>query len=555
MKTFFLLFWMLSASILVAQDTINYPILVQRLFDMKYLAIPPQKGEQSGNFSSYDRRSKYDTISGTYIQWDANADGTGYIRKEGTDIVIFEKDGPGVIWRFWSALAKDGHIKIFIDNGEAPVVDKPFRDFFETFDNDIPPVNFPNLVMTLSRGRNRFLPIPFDKHCKILLSENWGAYYHITYTKFPSKTRVVSYTGKMIKSDCFALADADRFLGNRGYETQKYPEEKTENIKIQINPGEKVLAKKLIGNKAITGLKFTLDKLPENNPNTDLLSHLWLNITWDSDKTPAVLAPLGMFYGTGSTIHPYRSLPLGIIGNEMYSNWFMPFSEQATIELINKGDSRFETTFGLVYIQLQQPADQLLRFHAQWHDGTSYKKSETASYGDLILKNFQDGKNIATEGRDVDWPLLKARGKGRFCGLTLHVENEWNEPEQPAETWWYGKWNKKTIDWWWGEGDEKFFVDYEKFPSTFGTGSEDYVGFAWSAEPPFPTFESPFACQPYTPINGNGHTIVNRFHIADNIPFQESFEAYIEKYKKDRWGLNNMCLYDVVVYWYQERMK
>ena len=24
---------------------------------------------------------------------------------------------------------------------------------------------------------------------------------------------------------------------------------------------------------------------------------------------------------------------------------------------------------------------------------------------------------------------------------------------------------------WWGEGDEKFFVDGEKFPSTFGTGS------------------------------------------------------------------------------------
>ena len=32
---------------------------------------------------------------------------------------------------------------------------------------------------------------------------------------------------------------------------------------------------------------------------------------------------------------------------------------------------------------------------------------------------------------------------------------------------------------WWGEGDEKFFVDGEKFPSTFGTGSEDYFGYAW----------------------------------------------------------------------------
>jgi hypothetical protein len=39
-----------------------------------------------------------------------------------------------------------------------------------------------------------------------------------------------------------------------------------------------------------------------------------------------------------------------------------------------------------------------------------------------------------------------------------------------------GAWDKKNIDWWWGEGDEKFFVDGEQFPSTFGTGSEDYVG-------------------------------------------------------------------------------
>ncbi|MEJ7679414.1 MAG: DUF2961 domain-containing protein [Segetibacter sp.] len=66
-----------------------------------------------------------------------------------------------------------------------------------------------------------------------------------------------------------------------------------------------------------------------------------------------------------------------------------------------------------------------------------------------------------------------------------------------SETWWYGKWDKKTIDWWWGEGDEKFFIDGEKFPSTFGTGCEDYIGYAWSAEPPFALFESPFANQPF----------------------------------------------------------
>ena len=32
---------------------------------------------------------------------------------------------------------------------------------------------------------------------------------------------------------------------------------------------------------------------------------------------------------------------------------------------------------------------------------------------------------------------------------------------------------------WWGEGDEKIFVDGETFPSHFGTGSEDYYGYSF----------------------------------------------------------------------------
>ncbi len=44
-------------------------------------------------------------------------------------------------------------------------------------------------------------------------------------------------------------------------------------------------------------------------------------------------------------------------------------------------------------------------------------------------------------------------------------------------------WNPKGG--WWGEGDEKFFVDGERFPSTFGTGTEDYFGYAWCSEKTF----------------------------------------------------------------------
>jgi hypothetical protein len=44
---------------------------------------------------------------------------------------------------------------------------------------------------------------------------------------------------------------------------------------------------------------------------------------------------------------------------------------------------------------------------------------------------------------------------------------------------------------------------------------------------------------------------VSRFHVADNIPFQNAFEAFIEKYKDDRWDGQNECLYAVTPYWYQ----
>ena len=97
----------------------------------------------------------------------------------------------------------------------------------------------------------------------------------------------------------------------------------------------------------------------------------------------------------------------------------------------------------------------------------------------------------------------------------------------------------------------KFFVNGEKFPSSFGTGSEDYIGYAWAAEPPFPVFDSPFAMMDM-PISGNGITSAARYHIPDDIPFQDGFEAFIEKYKPDFWENEGKCLYRVTAFCYMQ---
>src|SRR5215216_5264708 len=193
-----------------------YTDLVRRLVDLERLAEPPASGEQGGCCSSYDRRSRYNSETGKYEAWDANDDGSGFIRMEGDWMVVFERKGPGVIWRIWSALPGDGHVQIFIDDAPEPVVDMPFRDLFEQFNGEIPPLNFPSLTPTLSRGRNRYIPLPYNRSCKIRLAPEWGAYYHFTYATFPSETQLASFTGHFDREACIALARADRDLAQRG---------------------------------------------------------------------------------------------------------------------------------------------------------------------------------------------------------------------------------------------------------------------------------------------------------------------------------------------------
>ena len=103
--------------------------------------------------------------------------------------------------------------------------------------------------------------------------------------------------------------------------------------------------------------------------------------------------------------------------------------------------------------------------------------------------------------------MLVVEGKGRYVGMSEHI-------------WKFGGW--------WGEGDEKFFVDGEKYPSTVGTGSEDYIGYAWAANPPFVTFDSALAAVPRLRPDAQEDTSVCRFHVCDDIPFADSFQGFIE---------------------------
>ncbi len=489
---------LLSGRASAADESLSYADLVGRLTGLERLAVLPPSGESCAQCSSYDRHSRYDTASGKYVDWDANGDGDGIIRKEGGSLVLAEMPGPGCIWRIWSAMPDKGHVRIYLDGAAEPAVDLPFLGYF---DGKNEPFTRPALVHTVSRGWNNYTPIPYQRSCKIIADPGWGQYYHFTYGTFPKGTRVPTFE-RGLGSEALAALDKANALLARGEAGLSYPGQNALESSATLQPGKGATMATLMGPRAITGIRVRLG-LPAAPADQDLLRELAIEIRWDGEKEPSVWAPLGDFFGTAAGANRYSSYPLGLTADgTFYCNWYMPFAKQAQLRLVNDGKSARQVRFTIQHAALSRAVRELGRFHAKWH---------------------RDALLPVEPERAIDWPFLKTAGAGRFVGIMLHV------------------WNPRGG--WWGEGDEKFFVDGEKFPSTFGTGSEDYFGYAW-CDPHL--FYNAFHNQTHNDGNNKGQVSVNRWHVADNVPFQHSFEACLEKYQSNQ----RPTLYAATAYWY-----
>ena len=147
-----------------------------------------------------------------------------------------------------------------------------------------------------------------------------------------------------------------------------------------------------------------------------------------------------------------------------------------------------------------------------------------------------------------DFTLLSAAGPGRYVGTELNVRNHLEH-------------------FWWGEGDEKIYVDRESFPSIFGTGTEDYFGYAWCVQyfrfahayhgVPGPAKVLLFIPQsmlyfpwPWVAVSrlrpGFDTTSQYRWHILDDIPFQQSLQFDLEVLHHRKTVVDMAA----VTYWY-----
>lgn len=471
---------------LTAQEAVrlDYPQLLQRLVDVDWLWQRPAAGERCVQFSSYDRRS--DKGPGNVDDWYANDDRGKYLRVEDRDgrkeFVMVDVDGPGVLSRLWSA-NPSGELFFDVDGERVWTV-----DFKALTSGKVDPVGEP-LAGMRSRGANCYLPIPFRKHLKVSASKG-DFYYQCNVTTFAAGTQVPSFTPALLEASDAALRATVGPLA-AGRLTNDAQLIRVAGNRAEV-PVQTLVTRVRVQAKGARGAALG-----------DALRRVRFVVKSGGETTVDV--PVLDFFVGGSAWGPWRGAMLAIYENgAAYSEWPMPMPGGGAVELVVDGEVE-GVEFGLAIATKPLPATPgtPLLFHASYHQEKGFP---SRPFRDFVML---DAKN----------------GPGRYVGCSLLVKN-------PSRAWW-------------GEGDEKFYVDGETFPSTFGTGTEDFFGYAWCCPEPF---QSAFHAQTQCDGPGNyGFTALHRSQILDSVPFQKSFHFDLEVW---HWVEGLQLDYSSVAYWY-----
>lgn len=469
-----------------AEQAVTTQSLLREMTDLNRLAEFPSPAYTTKQFSSHDPKSKSPV---DHDAWFANDDFDHWLRTEEnggrTERVMMESNGPGAVVRIWSANPA-GTMRVYLDGARTPAIEANMEALLG---GKLP--GFPAPIAGLrAKGYNLYLPIPYVRSCKITTDAK-GFYYNIDYRTYGRGTEVTSFKAE----DVMALAAEITQQAER-LAKPMMPASKVEQlVEVRLAPGEKKLLGKFAGPLAINQFRI---KLGAARSDAALRGTI-IRMTFDDETT--VETPLGDFFGSAPGINAFESLPLRVTKDgEMLSRWVMPFRDSATIEVENLGDVPIAFIADLGTIAYEWTANSM-------HFNAGYR----AQY---------DAKTRPVS----DWSYLVAKGKGVFAGVSFAIDNPTRE--------------------WWGEGDEKIYVDGETQPSWFGTGTEDYYGYAWGWTG---FFEHAYHAQPRCDGPRNyGRTSVNRFHIMDRIPFERTF-----KFDMELWHWKDVSVnMAVTTYWY-----
>ena len=503
LKTFrlvLLIFCMVSIQAMTQPVTVSS--LLYEMTDLRALASRPDPWFKQGQASSYDRKSHE---GGEY--WYANYDVGQYVRTESndgrTEHVLADLAGPGSVSRFWSAnpdLANNVHF--YFDHEKDARLVVPLNELF----TGKHPLFGPEFSYISGTGGNLYFPLPYWNSLKITIEDSKGSlrlYYEIGYRSYEQGTRVETFDPRQ----SVAWQPARIVTGLALSHPQKInpgPDAKWMVHRLTVPDGGTYGLPAISGEKAVFSFSVRVEQTEESDgwdaPGRvhAALRNLLLTVNFDGED--CIYTPLGDFFGSGPGINPYENLLFSVSQDGwMTSRLVMPFEQSMQVSLFNAGSKPYtvEMIIGTCPYDFNENSYHLC---AQW--------------GSLIRESWPP----------FDINFLDARGEGKVIGTVYQVTN-------PSYIWW-------------GEGDQKIFIDGESFPSSFGTGTEDDYGFAYG-------FNGPFA-RPYhaqTRVDGpasGGHISLNRWYVLDALPYRTSV-----RFDQEVWHWMPCTGYwSHVIYWY-----
>ncbi len=475
---------MLPGSPASAQTKLTYEDILGQLTDLDRLTRL-QPGLEAGAYTSWDRRSK--------TSWGANGDAGQYLRvEENGEAVMMDQQGPGCIWRIWSANPQ-GKIRIYLDGAAKPSFE---WDFNAIFQGATPPFEKPLVWQRAPDvpASDAYVPIPFAKHVKISADKAHGQYYHFNYTLFPRGWSVESFHLPLTAPERARLERALRVWGAPGPDPKPVLSGQTTVEKtITLNPGETVVLADLEGPGVIRSIRAKAASAQRYAWRKLVLEGVWDDAAW-----PQVLTPLGPFFAFDWETAEYASVPVGCKGGVAYNHFPAPFRRHARLSLKSFLEQPAEVSCEIDWAPVKQLPDDTLYFYARWR-----KEGDSMTF---------------------DYPFLETAGKGHFVGIAMPIDH--------------------PLPGWWGEGDEKVWVDDDDWPRWIGTGSEDYFGDAWGIR---------YLSGPsWGASSMKGHRTCNyRWHFMDSIPFAKRMRMTIENYGPNGVGPRGQYEYTSTAFWYQ----
>ncbi len=492
---------LITCSNLKKAEQVNLTTLLYEMIDREQITRFPSPNYKSVQASSYNRAS----VSPDKPGWFADSDGVGFIRIEENngqeEWVIMEDEGPGVITKIWAVCFYYGlndttgaNINFYLDGETVPTISTNFfklvkgQDFVKT-----------PFAEESTRAGNLYFPIPYSKSCKITM-DNKAFYNIINYRKYPKGTKVETFTMQEFKETEKLQREVGHILNSKPNTSGK----KKVITKMLVKGDQIALDLKEGG--AIKQLEITLS---ETERVSQAMRSVVLSGVFDGNET--IWVPVGDFFNNVGKVQPYDMWDRSVMKNgTMICRWIMPYENKAQISIKNLGDVN-------VKVQLTITTGE-------------YKWTENSMH---FYATWQMDDPIPTFPL-FDYNFLEVQGKGVIVGDEWTVLN--------------------PVEGWWGEGDEKIYIDGDiekNFPSHFGTGTEDYYGWAGGVVPtPDDQFSKPFLGNIIVgEPRSKGYNVCSRTRVLDAIPFEEQIKFDVESSCGKR-SKSHFLQYTQTTFWY-----